>query len=192
MQALANRDPAVLADTPSATTTTSSSRPTRACSTRASTSIELVNLEWGPITVDGSTAQRTTFETWRTSYATARPTFARDRNVYSLMQDSQRRLEDRRDEHPDGRNRGAPCRTPDPPSAPPPDSPARHRHVAQLVGLRRARRHLHQRLGHLDGPQLALDGPFGADAAWVGIGGMRSRDLIQAGTQQTVVGHRQR
>src|SRR5205823_4364498 len=28
----------------------------------------------------------------------------------------------------------------------------------------------------------------GADAAWVGIGGVRSRDLIQAGTQQTVSG----
>jgi hypothetical protein len=35
---------------------------------------------------------------------------------------------------------------------------------------------------------LALDGPFGADASWVGIGGLRSRDLIQAGTQQSVSG----
>jgi hypothetical protein len=37
-------------------------------------------------------------------------------------------------------------------------------------------------------PQFAADGPSGIDAAWVGIGGVRSRDLIQAGTQQTVSG----
>jgi hypothetical protein len=37
-------------------------------------------------------------------------------------------------------------------------------------------------------PQLAIDGPFGADAAWVGIGGLSGRDLIQAGTQQSVSG----
>src|SRR5205823_10341559 len=37
-------------------------------------------------------------------------------------------------------------------------------------------------------PQFSPDGPAGIDAAWVGIGGVRSRDLIQAGTQQTVSG----
>ena len=37
-------------------------------------------------------------------------------------------------------------------------------------------------------PQFSADGSFGIDAAWVGIGGVRSRDLIQAGTQQTVSG----
>jgi hypothetical protein len=37
-------------------------------------------------------------------------------------------------------------------------------------------------------PEISLDSPFGADAAWVGIGGLRSRDLIQAGTQQIVTG----
>src|SRR5207248_9640501 len=37
-------------------------------------------------------------------------------------------------------------------------------------------------------PQFTPDSPAGADAAWVGIGGVTSRDLIQAGTQQTVSG----
>ena len=38
-------------------------------------------------------------------------------------------------------------------------------------------------------PQFSADSStFGIDAAWVGIGGVRSRDLIQAGTQQTVSG----
>ena len=35
-------------------------------------------------------------------------------------------------------------------------------------------------------PDLALGSASGSDAAWVGIGGVRSRDLIQAGTLQTV------
>jgi hypothetical protein len=37
-------------------------------------------------------------------------------------------------------------------------------------------------------PQFAPDSPAGADATWVGIGGVNTRDLIQAGTQQTVSG----
>jgi Peptidase A4 family len=37
-------------------------------------------------------------------------------------------------------------------------------------------------------PQFAPDSPAGADAAWIGIGGVNTRDLIQAGTQQTVSG----
>jgi hypothetical protein len=38
-------------------------------------------------------------------------------------------------------------------------------------------------------PQFTPDSPAGADAAWVGIGGVNTRDLIQAGTQQTVSGN---
>jgi hypothetical protein len=35
-------------------------------------------------------------------------------------------------------------------------------------------------------PDVAPNSPRGIDATWVGIGGVRSRDLIQAGTQRTV------
>jgi len=37
-------------------------------------------------------------------------------------------------------------------------------------------------------PQFAPDSPTGADAIWVGIGGVHGNDLIQAGTQETVSG----
>lgn len=37
-------------------------------------------------------------------------------------------------------------------------------------------------------PEFAPNSPAGADATWVGIGGVNTRDLIQAGTQQTVSG----
>jgi len=36
-------------------------------------------------------------------------------------------------------------------------------------------------------PDIGLASPAGIDAAWVGIGGVRSRDLIQAGSQRTVL-----
>jgi hypothetical protein len=39
-----------------------------------------------------------------------------------------------------------------------------------------------------DVPQFAPDSPAGADATWVGIGGVRGSDLVQAGTQETVSG----
>jgi hypothetical protein len=38
-------------------------------------------------------------------------------------------------------------------------------------------------------PQFAPDSPVGAGATWVGIGGVRGNDLIQAGTQETVSSH---
>jgi peptidase A4-like protein len=37
-------------------------------------------------------------------------------------------------------------------------------------------------------PQFAPNSPAGADAIWVGIGGVHGTDLIQAGTQETVSG----
>jgi hypothetical protein len=37
-------------------------------------------------------------------------------------------------------------------------------------------------------PQPAVNGTRGVSAAWVGIGGVNSRDLIQAGTQEVVSG----
>jgi Peptidase A4 family len=38
-------------------------------------------------------------------------------------------------------------------------------------------------------PEFAPDSPVGADATWVGIGGVRGNDLVQAGTQETVSAH---
>src|SRR5258708_5710734 len=66
-------------------------------------SIELVNVEWGPISIGGSSATATTFETWRTSYADGPTEFARDRNVYSLVQGADGAWKLTGDQHPDRR-----------------------------------------------------------------------------------------
>jgi hypothetical protein len=150
--------------------------------------IELVNLEWGPIMVNGTTASATTFETWRTSFGDGPTEFARDRNVYSLVLDNSGIWRITSNEHPDGRNRGTPRPPPDAP--PPPQSDVQPR-----PGTSRNWSGYAARGGTFTSvsatwtiPTLALDGPFGADAAWVGIGGLRTTDLIQAGTQQSVSG----
>ena len=47
--------------------------------------IELVNLEWGDISVTGTTATATVYETWSTTFDDGTTEQARDRNVYTLV-----------------------------------------------------------------------------------------------------------
>jgi peptidase A4-like protein len=186
-QALANRDPSLLGDSSFGAYTQQLIQTNQGLLDSGVASIELVNLDWGPITISGSNATATTFETWRTSYSDGPTEFARDRNVYSLVQNADGVWRITGDQHPDGRSR-ATAPPPEAPSPPPPD-------VQPGTGTSRNWSGYAARGGTFTSvsatwtvPQLALDGPFGADAAWVGIGGVRGRDLIQAGTQQTASG----
>src|SRR5688572_26744674 len=69
VQAITVRDPAIVDESAVGPYVQRLIRANRSLLNAGATSIELVKLEWGPITVDGSTATATTFETWRTSYA---------------------------------------------------------------------------------------------------------------------------
>jgi len=153
-------------------------------SARGVSSIELVNIEWGPISVLGSTATATTFETWRTSYTAGPTEFARDRNVYSLELDNDGAWRIVANTHPDGRQPMDMSRTP-----PESDSdievevPAGQGTSRNWSGYAARGGEFTSISGTWVVPEVAIDSPFGADAAWVGIGGYRTRDLIQAGTQ---------
>ena len=48
--------------------------------------IKLDKIEWGPITVNGTTATATSFETWSTTLADGTTEVQRDRNEYTLVQ----------------------------------------------------------------------------------------------------------
>jgi len=65
------------------------------------TSIKLVNLTWGPITVTGTSATATTYETWTTTYSDGRTDQEpADRNVYTLVeQNGAWKIQS--DDHPD-------------------------------------------------------------------------------------------
>src|SRR5580765_5354252 len=81
-RAIALRDPTEVGDHAVDDYQARMARTNRALLASGVTTIELVNIDWGPIDVDGPSASATTFETWRTSYATGPTEFARDRNVY--------------------------------------------------------------------------------------------------------------
>ncbi len=64
------------------------------------TDIKLVNIEWGPITVNGNTAVATDYETWSTTFQDGTTDQERDRNVYVLVNDNGT-WKVQADDHPD-------------------------------------------------------------------------------------------
>jgi ketosteroid isomerase-like protein len=64
------------------------------------TDIKLVNIEWGPITVNGDTASASNYETWSTTFSDGTTMQSRDRNVYTLVRDNGA-WKVQADEHPD-------------------------------------------------------------------------------------------
>jgi hypothetical protein len=188
VEAMASRDPTRLGETAVGTYFDDLVRTNQNLLESGVTVIQLVNLEWGPITVNGSTASATTFETWRTSYREGPTEFSRDRNVYRMILDADGAWRVAGDDHPDGRGQRPAPQPPEPPSPPSDD-------VVPGLSTSRNWSGYAARGGTFTSvsatwtiPELALDGPFGADATWIGIGGLRSRDLIQAGTQQSSSG----
>jgi hypothetical protein len=147
-------------------------------------SISLVNLEWGQIAVNGTSATATTFETWRTSYADGRTEQSRDQNDYSLVLDNGSWII-QSDDHPD--TAAAPPSLRPAPSGP--TIPDNQNTSHNWSGYAATGGHYTAVTGTWTVPEFSPDGSFGIDAAWVGIGGVRSRDLIQAGTNQTVSGN---
>jgi hypothetical protein len=188
VEAMTSRDPTLLGDTAVGAYRQDLVRTNQNLLDAGVTVIELVDIEWGPITVSGATASATTFETWRTSYRTGPTEFSRNRNVYRVVQDSSGAWRVAGDEHPDRQAQRTPAPPPDPPGPPPPDVPAGLNTSRNWSGYAARGGTFTSVSATWTIPRLALDGPFGADATWVGIGGLRSRDLIQAGTQQAVSG----
>jgi len=188
VEAMTSRDPTRLADTAVGAYYQDLVQTNQTMLDSGVTVIGLVNLEWGPITVSGWSASATTFETWRTSFSDGPTEFSRSRNVYSLVRDAAGVWRVAGDDHPDDRGQRL---SPPPPDLPVPPSPE----VQPGLSTSRNWSGYAARGGVFTSvsatwtiPQLAVDGPFGADATWIGIGGLRSRDLIQAGTQQAVSG----
>ena len=185
--ALAARDPTLLGDSAVGAYAQQMVRTNQRLIDSGVLVIELVDVEWGPITVTGTTASATTFETWRTSFSEGPTDFTRDRNVYSLAQDAGGAWKITDNQHPDTRNRRPTIPPPDPPPPDgiPPAAPGTSRNWSGYAARGGAFTSVS---ATWTVPRLALDSPFGADAAWVGIGGLRTRDLIQAGTEQTATG----
>ena len=191
VQAIATRDPALMASTATTRYHQETVQLNQQLLDNGVVAIKLLKLDWGPIEVQGNTATATTWETWRTIWADGAVDEARDRNVYTLVrQGGEWRVD--ADDHPDdqpaaGRGGPPPRGTPEP-RAPEPDLPRDPGTSTNWSGYAAGGGTYTSVTGTWTVPQAPHDGQFGASAAWVGIGGLRTRDLIQAGTQQVVSG----
>jgi hypothetical protein len=149
--------------------------------------IELLDLTWGPVTVNGASATATTTETWITSYSDSTTEESTNANVYTLVnragswliQDDQQPTAARTSSQTRGGGGGPPT-TPVPSVAPGNDNTSRN-----WSGYSASHASYTAVSGTWTVPQVAVSGAAGVGATWVGIGGVDSRDLIQAGTQDT-------
>jgi hypothetical protein len=147
----------------------------------------LVRIEWGDVTISGATAAATAYETWRTNYGDGSQDQRTDRNDYSLVLESGawKIQADVQGGALSGTSGTAPALTqPDATST----TPARITDTSSNWSGYVANGGTYTSItGTWVVPQVGAT-TTGADATWVGIGGVTGTDLIQAGTQATVTG----
>jgi ketosteroid isomerase-like protein len=253
VQAFESNDPTVMQDTSTSDFYQSQVATNQDLASNGVTDIKLMQIEWGSVSVNGSTAMATAFETWSTTYSDGTTEQSRDRNVYTLVQQNGGWVISA-DDHPDnedaggapggqgqapgGQASGVPGGSPNgqgqgqgsgvpsgrrggpggqgqgsgipggqglgggvpggrgsgnpgsgsPGAIPQPRVPSQDV-SANWSGYAATGGTYTSVSGTWSVPQFAPDSPAGADATWVGIGGVNTRDLIQAGTQQTVSGN---
>jgi hypothetical protein len=202
-RALASGDQSVMADTATADHLQQLQQINSDLTSGGVAAIQLSRLEWGPISVNGNTATATTYETWTIQFRDGTTQTSRDTNVYTLVKDNSG-WKIQSDEHPGTTPSGAPAPAPAA-SAPGATSPApasSNPAPAQRNPFSQPSRDTsHNWSGYAttDGkftsvngtwtvPQIQPTGAAGVGATWVGIGGVTSTDLIQAGTQETDMG----
>lgn len=144
----------------------------------------LVGIDWGDVSVDRDKATATAYETWRTTYSDGSRDQRTDQNDYTLVRES------------DGWKVAANVQpsargiAPTQPDQTQPDTttPARISDTSSNWSGYVANGGTYTSVaGTWIVPTVSATSS-GADATWVGIGGVTGTDLIQAGTQATVTG----
>jgi hypothetical protein len=186
-QALAAHNPALMRDTATSTYYSQAVQGLTDLLNTGVSEIQLVKLDWGPIALQGTTsAQATTSETWRTTFSDGSTLQQLDTNVYTLVLEGDAwKVQD--DQHPDSQ------RVPRPQApqttAPAPVAPDPAEDVSQSrnwAGYAASGGTFTAVSGTWTVPSVSAGRTAAGDATWVGIGGVSSRDLIQAGTDATV------
>ena len=86
VQAIATNDPSVMSDTATPAHYQQLVQINQNLVAQGVTSIQLTNLSWGPITINGATASATSYETWVTTFSDSTTIQSTDTNVYTLVQ----------------------------------------------------------------------------------------------------------
>jgi hypothetical protein len=186
-QAVAAHDPTLMRDTATATYYRQAVQGLNDLVSAGVSAIQLVNLDWGPITLQGTTtAQAITTETWRTTFGDGSALQQVDTNVYTLSRERDAwKVQD--DQHPDSQQ----VQPPQAPqgTAPAPVAPGAPADVSQSrnwAGYVATGGTFTAVSGTWTIPTVGAGRTAAADATWVGIGGVNATDLIQAGTDATV------
>jgi len=145
------------------------------------TKIELLNMSFGEIALNGTTATATTTETWRSTYADGSVDQSSDQNDYVLaLENGAWKIESNT---PPGNTGGTSPTQPQTPSNTTVRSTSRNWSGYVATGG--------TSYTSVSGTWVVAKPDAnvqGIDATWVGIGGANTTDLIQAGTEATVNG----
>jgi hypothetical protein len=147
------------------------------------TGIELVSTDFLSVTATGASATATTLETWRSSYNDGSSDTSTARNDYTLVLEGGA-WKIATDDQPSAVLQPAPVPQTDT------GTPAAASNVSSSSnwsGYQAQGGSFTSVTGTWTVPAVSAT-TAGADATWVGIGGITSNDLIQAGTQATVSG----
>jgi hypothetical protein len=193
VDAFTKKDPTIMRDTATTSYYEQLQQTNRDLADNGVDTIKLAKIEWGPITLNGTTgATATTFETWDTSYVDGNSDESRDRNVYTLVLDNGSwKIQD--DTHPDS-GLDTPPSDIQPVSSPQPPQPLPSNLAPNASSSRNWSGYVASKgtytsvTGTWIVPQPSASRTTSAGATWVGIGGAKNHDLIQAGTEESVAG----
>ena len=176
-------DPSAMKDTATASFYTQLLQTNRELAASGVTRIELVSTEFRDVSVTGSTATAATLETWRMTYLDGYGSEELQvaRNEYALVRQGGA-WKIQTDDQPTATQPGPQTRTD--PGVP---AVAASSTSSNWSGYSATGGGYTAVTGTWTVPTVSATSA-GADATWVGIGGIDSNDLIQAGTQATVSG----
>jgi Peptidase A4 family len=190
--ALATNTPSQMSDTATAAYDRQLVQANQALLAQGATSINLIRLSWGPINVTGSTATATTSEAWTTTFNDGTTAESSATNVYTLVQQNGTWLIESDQQTPTASAQATPGAATQPaPQTPVPAVPAGQNTSHNWSGYAATSGTYTGVTGAWTVPVPGINGAPGVGATWVGIGGVNSHDLIQAGTQDVAGGNGQ-
>ena len=184
-EAFAKNDPTIMRDTTTAEHYQEMVRINNDLAASGVTTIELLNINWGSVSVNGATAQATTYETWRSTYSDGSTDESTDQNDYTLVLDGSNWLIQSNTQPGTGTISPGTGTSPGQTGQPVADAAPVRDVSSNWSGYAATGGAFTTVTGSWIVPQPSAT-TIGADATWVGIGGVNTRDLIQAGTQTMV------
>ncbi len=188
-QAIASNDPSVMSDTATGSYYRALQQTYRDLVSRGATSIRLTNLTWGTITADGTTATANTDETWVTVFGDGTTDQSTDTNMYTLVDQGGGWLiqDDQQPTTAGSALQGTPVPAGQSQPTPVPIASDGQDTSRNWSGYSASGGTYTGISGTWTVPQVAAssNGASGVGATWVGVGGVKTRDLIQAGTEDS-------